>query len=71
MFKLSAFTFLFICYLAVDSKYQVDLYHYMNLGNCPHTPPPKPTLTLTSYLGQHVGFREGWVGSFPETYNDR
>ena len=33
-------------------------------------PSPKPTLTLASYLGQNVGFGEGQVGSFPETYND-
>ena len=26
------------------------------LGNCPHT--PKPTLMLTSHLGQNVGLRE-------------
>ena len=32
-------------------------------------PSPKPTLTLTSHLGQNVGLREGQVGSFPETYN--
>ena len=25
---------------------------------------PKPTLTLTSYLGRNVGLGEGWVGSF-------
>ena len=37
------------------------------LGNCPPTPPLKPTLTLTSYLGQNDCLREGWVGSIPET----
>ena len=31
--------------------------------NCP----PKPTLSLSSHLGQNVGLGEGWVGSFPET----
>ena len=35
----------------------------------PINPSPKPTLTLTSRLGQNVGLREGQVGSFPETYN--
>ena len=30
-------------------------------------PSPKPTLTLTSHLGQNVGLGEE-VGSFPETY---
>ena len=38
-----------------------------NLG--PTYPSPKPTLTLTSHLGQNVGLREGWVGSFQEKYN--
>ena len=38
-----------------------------NLG--PTYPSPKPTLTLTSHLGQNVGLREGSVGSFPEKYN--
>ena len=33
----------------------------------PTYPSPKPTLTLSSYLGQNVGLGEGWVGSFPET----
>ena len=31
---------------------------------------PKPTLSLTSHLGQNVGSGEGWVGRFSETYND-
>ena len=31
---------------------------------------PGVTITLTSHLGQNVGLGEGWVGSFPETYND-
>ena len=38
-----------------------------NLG--PTYPSPKPTLPLTSHLGQNVGLREGWVGSFQEKYN--
>ena len=33
----------------------------------PTYPSPKPTLTLSSYLGQNVGLGEGWLGSFPET----
>ena len=40
------------------------------LKNCPQYPPPpqpKPTLSLSSHLGQNVGLGEGWVGSFPET----
>ena len=36
----------------------------------PTYPSPKPTFTLTYHLGQNVGLREGYVGSFPETYND-
>ena len=40
---------------------------YMFLGNCPPTPPLKPTLTLTSHLGQNVDSGEGRGG---ETYND-
>ena len=35
-----------------------------------HLPSPKPTLTLTSHLGQNVGLGEGQVGSFPQTYDD-
>ena len=35
----------------------------------PTYPSPKPTLTLTSHLGQNVGSREGRVGSFPKTYH--
>ena len=34
-----------------------------------HLPLPKTTLTLTSHLGQNVALKEGWVGSFPETFN--
>ena len=37
-------------------------------GKLPTYPSPKPTLTLTSRLGQNVGSREGQVGSFPKTY---
>ena len=39
-------------------------------GKLPIYPSPKPILTLTSHLGQNVGLGEGWVGSFPETYNE-
>ena len=38
-------------------------------GKLPTNPSPKPTLTLTSHLGQNVGLGEGWVCSFPETCN--
>ena len=46
--------------------------HYTFLGDCPSDPSPKPKLTLiiTSHLGQNVGLGEGYVCSFPETYND-
>ena len=43
-----------------------DQFRFM--GNCPPTPPL--TLTFASHLGQNVGLREGWVGSFPETLID-
>ena len=33
-------------------------------GKLPTDPSPKPTLTLTSHLGQNAG--SGEVGSFPE-----
>jgi len=36
-------------------------------GKLPTYPSPKPTLTLTSHLGQNVGVGEE-VGSFSETY---
>ena len=35
-----------------------------------YLPLPKAKLTLTSYLGQNIGLAEGWVGKFPETYNE-
>ena len=34
----------------------------------PTYPSPKPTITLTSHLGQNVGLGEGKVGSFPEIH---
>ena len=37
-------------------------------GKLPTYPSPKPTLTLSSHLGQNVVLGEGLVGSFPETY---
>ena len=36
-------------------------------GKLPTYPSPKPTLTLSSYLGQNVDLGERWVGSFTET----
>ena len=39
-------------------------------GKLPTYPSPKPTVTLTSHLEQNIGLGEGYVGSFPETYND-
>ena len=49
------------------------MYFVVNLGflktahSTPPPPQPKPTLSLSSHLGQNVGLGEGWVGSFPET----
>ena len=34
-------------------------------GETTNLPSPKPTLTLTSHLGQNVGLGKGQVGSFP------
>ena len=47
------------------------MYFVVNLGfikteNLP-LPQPKPTLSLSSHLGQNVGLGKEWVGSFPET----
>ena len=39
-------------------------------GKLPTYPSPKPTLALTSHLGQNVGLGEGGMGTFPEMYND-
>ena len=36
-------------------------------GKLPTYPSPKPTLTLTSHLGQNAGLGEGKVDSLPET----
>ena len=36
----------------------------------PTYPSPKPTLILSFYLGQNVGYGEGYVGSFTKTQND-
>ena len=44
--------------------------HYYVSKKLPTYPSPKPTLTLTSHLGQNVCVGEGYVGSFPEAYND-
>ena len=40
-------------------------------GKLPTYPSPKPTLTLTSNLGQNVSLGEEQVGSFPAMYNDQ
>ena len=42
-------------YLKVKNKRD----HYTFLGKLPTYPSPKPTLTLTSHLGQNVGLGEG------------
>ena len=34
-----------------------------------HLPLPWVNINLTSHLRQNFGLGEGWVGSFPETYN--
>ena len=39
-------------------------------GKLPTYPASKPTLTLTSHLGQNVALGEELVGIFPEKYND-
>ena len=39
-------------------------------GKLPTYPSPKPTLSLTSHLGQNVGLGEGYVSSFPKTKID-
>ena len=39
-------------------------------GNRTTYPSPKLTLTLGSHLGQNIGLGKGYVGRFPETYND-
>ena len=44
--------------------------HYYISKKLPTYPSPKPTLTLTSHLGRNVCAGEGYVGSFPEAYND-
>ena len=44
--------------------------YYTFLGNCKLKLPTYPSLSLTCHLGQNVGLGEGWVGSFPDMYND-
>ena len=39
-------------------------------GKLPTYPSTKPTVTLSSYLGQNVGLRKGWGKCFTETKND-
>ena len=41
--------------------------HHTFLGDCPPTPPLSQNYFS---LGQNVGLGEGYVLSFPETYND-
>ena len=42
---------------------QAYLDHYTFQGNSPPTPPPpKPTLTITSHLGQNAALGEGYLG---------
>ena len=52
-----------LCYLYILQFHVLSGYcgsdHYTFLGNCPPTPSPKPTLTLTSHVGQNVGLLEG------------
>ena len=38
-------------------------------GKLPTYPSPNQ-ITLSFHLRQNVDFGEGWVGGFPETYND-
>ena len=35
-----------------------------------HLPYPKPTFCPKWELSDNIGLGEGWVGSFPETYNN-
>jgi len=54
----------------ITSSCQTNMGSLYLSGKLPTYPSPKPTLTLTSHLGQNVGLGEGCVGRFPETYND-
>ena len=45
-------------------------YWGLSSGKLPTFPFPKPSVTLTSHLGQNFGLGEGWVGSFPGTLID-
>ena len=58
------------CFADINSAKNVCLHHWIYLGfreKLPTYPSPKPTLSLTSHLGQNVGLGEGKVGSFPGT----
>ena len=48
---------------SIQYKKEPIIYVSMKL---PVYPFPKPTLTISSYLGQNVGLGEGLVGSFTE-----
>ena len=61
----SGFTIL-LCIDQISHKYENLLPLYCNVfrkfyvsGKLPTYPSPKPTLTLSSYLGQNVGLGEG------------
>ena len=62
-------------WLAQDSSdWRVNFLYGSSFGSLyvsrklPTYPSPKPTLTLTSHLGQNVGLEEGKVGSFREIH---
>ena len=44
--------------------------HYTFLGNCPHTPPQRPTLCPKWEVCVNVDLGKGKQCSFPKTYND-
>ena len=54
----------------VEEPKKVILDRYTFLGNCPPSPPLKPTFCPRE-LSAKVGLGEGWVGRFPETYNGK
>ena len=56
--------------LIVAEFIEIAADHYAFLRNCPPTPSPKPTFCPKWDVSVNVGLGEGYVGSFPETYND-